>query len=182
MEVNEAIRGRRSIRSYTSKPVSMEFVVDVLEAGTWAPSAKNGQQWRFTVIAGGAKRELTNLFRSELEKMKSRIGTEQMGSSFSSCRIMEEAPVAIMVWNAGERDGETDVHGVAAAVQNMLLQAHSLGLGSLWIGDIHYALEALTRHLSKPWKRMAAVTLGWPASTPKPPPRLKVEQVTEFLD
>jgi nitroreductase len=181
MELGEAIKEWRSIRSYMDQPVPVELVREVLEAGTWAPSAKNGQQWRFTVLTGAAKEELTDLFRSELEDLEEKIGRVQMGSSFGSCGIMERAPVLVIVWNAGDQGWETEAHSVAAAIQNMLLKAHGLGLGSLWIGDIYYAKEALERHPGKPWKLMAAVTLDWPGSTPSPPPKKPVEEVSEFL-
>ena len=181
VELDEAIRGRRSIRKYTDRPVPLELIRNVLEAATWAPSAKNGQQWRFTVLTGEAKKRLTDLFRAELQALSSKIGIQQMGSSFSSCSIMEQAPVLIMVWNAGERGWETGSQSVAAAIQNMLLKAYSLGLGSLWIGDIYYTLNPLARHLGKPWKLVAAVALGWPASTPKAPLRKSIDEVSEFL-
>jgi nitroreductase len=71
---------------------------------------------------------------------------------------------------------------VAAAIQNMLLKATAMGLGSLWICDIYYASEALTKHLHKTWKLVAAVALGWPAETPKPKPRKPLDEVSEFLD
>jgi nitroreductase len=181
MELDEAIRGRRSVRNYLDKPVPMEMVRQVLEAGTWAPSAKNGQQWRFTVLTGDAKKRLTDLFRSELEIRAKRVGVAEMGSSLASCGITEKAPVLIMVWNAGEHGWMSEEHSVAAAIQNMLLKAHSLGLGSLWIADVYYAHETLTKHLGKPWKLTAAVALGWPASIPKPRSKLTVDEVAEFL-
>jgi hypothetical protein len=62
----------------------------------------------------------------------------------------------------------------ARAIQNMLLKAYSLGLGTVCIGDIFYATELLTRHLNKPWRLVAAVALGWPASAPEPRPRKSV--------
>ena len=181
MDLDEAIRGRRSVRKYLDQSVPKELVRQVLEAATFAPSAKNGQQWRFTVLAGASKKKLTDFFRRELEAVSERIGQENMGSSFSSCKIMEEAPVVIMVWNAGEKGWETEIHSVAAAIQNMLLKAYSLGLGSLWIGDIFYTHEALRRHFSKPWKLTAAVALGWPAHVAPPRPRKSVDEVAEFL-
>jgi nitroreductase len=181
MELDEAIRGRRSIRRYTDRPVSLDLVREVLEAGMWAPSAKNGQQWRFTVLTGEAKKGLKDLFRSELEALSAKFGMAEMGSSFSSCSIIEQAPVLIMVWNAGEHGWETELQSVAAAIQNMLLKAYSLGLGSLWIGDILFAIDVLTKHLGKPWKLVAAVTLGWPESIPTARPRLTVDEVSEFL-
>jgi nitroreductase len=181
MDLDQALKGRRSIRKYLDKSVPEELIRQVIEAGTFAPSAKNGQQWRFTVLTGKSKQELTNLFRQELEKISLKIGKENMGSSFSSCSIMEKAPVVIMVWNAGEKGWETEIHSVAAAIQNMLLKAYSLGLGSLWIGDIFYTPEALQRHLNKPWKLTAAVALGWPAEKPESRPRKPINEVAEFL-
>jgi len=181
MDLDKALRGRRSIRSYLDKNVPEELVRQVIEAATFAPSAKNGQQWRFTVLTGKSKKELTDLFRRELEMVSERIGRENMGSSFSSCDIMEQAQVVIMVWNAGERGWETEIHSVAAAIQNMLLKAYALGLGTVWIGDIFYTLDALKKHLGKPWKLMAAVALGWPTLTPKPRPRKSVDAVAKFL-
>jgi len=182
MEVDEAIRGRRSVRKYSDKPVPLQNVREVLEAGTWAPSAKNGQQWRFTVLTGSSKNKLTTLFHHELEKLSTNIGMALMGSSFNSCRIMEEAPVLIFVWDSNEvkQLEESSLQSVAAAIQNMLLKAYSIGLGSLWIRDINYVTEALTKHLSKTWKLVAAVTLGWPAETPQPKPRKPVDDVSEF--
>lgn len=79
---------------------------------------------------------------------------------------------------------ETEKHSVEAAIQNLLFKAYSLGLGSPWIGDI-FAVEALGHHLDKPWKLMAAVTLGYPVYVPKGPwngrPRKSVDEVAEFL-
>jgi nitroreductase len=184
MDVDEAIRGRRSVRKYSDKPVPLQIVRKVLEAGTWAPSAHNGQQWRFTVLTGSSKGDLTILFRNQLEKLSKKIGMAAMGSSFNSCRIMEEAPVLIVVWDSNENKElqESSFQSVAAAVQNMLLKAYSMGLGSLWIADTYYAKEALTKHLNKRWKLVAAVTLGWPAETPQPKPRKSVDEVSEFLN
>lgn len=181
MELDEAIKGRRSVRSYTDRPVPMEMIREVLEAGTWAPSAKNGQQWRFTVLTGDAKRRLTDLFRSKLEARSRWVRPAEMGSSLASCGIMERAPVLIMVWNAGEHGWPSEEHSVAAAVQNMLLKAHSLGLGSLWIADVYYATEALAKHLGKKWKLIAAVATGWPAETPKPRSKFTIDEVAEFM-
>jgi len=136
-----------------------------------------------------------------------------MGSSFSSCAIMEEAPVVIMIWNAGNHATSAagvvvglwdrgvrlvaprevsaedlalwaEMEGVSAAVQNMLLEAYALGLGSLWICDVFYAYSPLRKHLGKGWQLVAAVTLGWPAEKERrraPPRKMSVDEVSEFL-
>jgi nitroreductase len=187
MELDEAIRGRRSVRRYAGKPVPIELVHQVLEAGTWAPSSRNRQQWRFTVMTGEAKKRLTTLFRSELEDLSREVGMNQMGSSFNSCNAMEEAPVLIIVWNVddikvSEERGRASLQSVAAAIQNMLLKAHSLGLGSLWICDVYHATKAISKRLKRAWTLVAVVTLGWPAQTPEPKPRKAVNEVSEFLN
>jgi len=76
------------------------------------------------------------------------------------------------------------MEGVSAAVQNMLLEAYALGLGSLWICDVFYAYSPLRKHLGKGWQLVAAVTLGWPAEKERrkaPPRKMSVDEVSEFL-
>lgn len=205
MNVEVAVEGRRSIRRYEEAPVPLELIRRILEAGTYAPSGKNSQPWRFQVFTGESKVELTDAFRRGLEGMRRVIGERNMGSSFNSCSIMERAPVVVLVWNAQSRSKDrlggvvskvskrvrrlmefghvAALQGVSAAIQNMLLTAHSLGLGSLWVGDVWYALEDLERHLSKPWDLVAAVAIGWPTeeeATKPPRTRLGVDEVAEF--
>ena len=181
MELIEAIRGRRSIRRFKERPVPKEMIEEIIEAGTWAPSAKNGQQWRFTVLTGKAKRGLTDAFRAALDEFIERYGFEESGSATYSCGIMKEAPVVIIVWNAGEHGWESEIHSVAAAIQNILLRAYDLGLGSLWIADVFYAPEAIVEHLGKPWRLTAAVAIGYPDEVGRIPRKMGVPEVAEFL-
>lgn len=176
MNIDEAIKGRRSVRTYKSDEVGEDLVREIIDAATFAPSAKNGQQWRFTVLTGESKDKFTDMYRSELGKL-----TFDVGSSYGSCAMMEEAPVVIVVWNTNERGWSTEVHSVSAAIQNLLLKAHSLGLGTCWIGDIFYTYEAIMDYFKKPWKLLATITVGWTDVKPGPRPRLSVDDVAEFL-
>ena len=176
MSIDDAIKSRRSIRAYKSDEVSEELLREVVEAATYAPSAKNGQQWRFTVLTGDAKDRFTDLYRSELGKL-----SYDVGSSYGSCDMMEEAPVTLIVWNTNQFGWTTEVHSVSAAIQNLLLKAHSLGLGTCWIGDIFYTYDAIMNYFDKPWKLLAAITLGWPDVSPGPRARLTVDEVAEFV-
>ena len=177
MHIDEAIKGRRSIRAYKSEEVKEELVREIIEAATHAPSEKNGQQWRFTVLTGGSKDKFTDFYRKSLEKLD-----YDVGSSFGSCTIMEEAPVFILVWNTNERGWTTEVHSVSAAIQNLLLKAHSLGLGTCWIGDIFYTYDEIMNYFKKPWKLLAGITVGWADAKPGPKSILSVDEVAEFLD
>lgn len=177
MSIDEAIKGRRSVRTYRNDEVNEDLIRDCIEAATYAPSAKNGQQWRFTVLTGDSKDKFTDMYRKELGNL-----THDVGSSFGSCTMMEEAPVVIIVWNTNAFGWITEVHSVSAAIQNLLLKAHSLGLGTCWIGDIFYTYDAIMDYFKKPWKLLAAITLGCPDGSPGTRPRLSVDEVTEFLE
>jgi nitroreductase len=182
MELMDAIKGRRSIREYKSTPVPREIIEDILEAGNWAPSAKNGHQWRFTVLTGKAKDNYNLMFRDHLNSYTQKNGRNSAGSAPWTLEIMEKAPVVIIVWNAGEHGWTTEEHSVAAAVQNICLRAYDLGLGSLWIGDIFYAYEETRKHFGKDWKLSGAVALGYPATEGKVPNKKPLDEVVEFLE
>lgn len=205
MSVQDAIKTRRSIRRFKDKPVTVDQMRRIIEAGTYAPSGKNGQPWRFTVLTGHEKDAVTDLMDDALQGLAEKHGNALMGSSLKSCGVMKNAPVLVFVWNRGGLtaprlqemmsrvseifpDSEklfhmVDVQGVAAAVQNMLLMAHDMGLGSLWINDVYYVLDELTEYFDNPWELVAAVAFGYPAESEKhksPPPKLTVDEVTEF--
>ena len=181
MELVDAIKGRKSVRRYRPEPVPVELVREVLDAANYAPSAKRGEQWRFTVLTGDAKAKFLAFFDAELNKFVEGHGAGEAGSSKGSCRIMGEAPVLIMVWNSGEYGWTTEEHSVAAAIQNMLLRAYDLGLGSLWIGDVYYAYEAIRGYFGKEWKLSGAVSLGYPGGGVAGFKRKTVDEVAEFL-
>lgn len=185
MDAFEAIRGRRSIRAYRSEAVSRETLGRIIEAATCAPSAMNGQQWRFTVLTGGSKRGFTDFFRAALVKRGEEKGAGIVAGPLRSCSVMEQAPVVVIVWNAGEGGWEVESQSVAASIENMLLAAYASGLGGLWIADIHYANHAVREYFSSRWRLAAAVTLGYPAASEaekKPPRKMGVSEVAEFRE
>ncbi len=112
----DVILSRRSIRHYTNQPVAPEFTEQILRAGMAAPSARNGQPWHFVVVTDRA--------------MLNAIPTIHPHAS-----MVREAAFAIVV--CGETSGEVEgywVQDCSAAVENMLLAAHGLGLGGVWLG------------------------------------------------
>ena len=182
MELIEAITGRRSIREYRKDPVPMEMIRDVLDAGNWAPSAKNGHQWRFTVLTGKAKDDYNIMFREHLNSFIQKNGRKEAGSAPWTLEIMEEAPVVVIVWNTNENGWITEEHSVAAAIQNICLRAYDLGLGSLWIGDVFYAYEETRKYFNKDWKLSGAITLGYAATEGKIPRKKSLDEVAEFIE
>lgn len=182
MELIDAIKGRRSIREYKPDPVPKEIIEDILEAGNWAPSAKNGHQWRFTVLTGKAKDDYNLMFRDHLNAFIQKHGRKEAGSAPWTLEIMEKAPVVVIVWNTNENGWITEEHSVAAAMQNICLRAYDLGLGSLWIGDVFYAEEETRKYFNKEWKLSGAITLGYPGTEGKVPKKKTLSDVSEFLE
>ncbi len=183
MELIEAIKGRRSIRKFKTDSVPREIVEDILEAGNWAPSAKNGHQWRFTVLTGKAKDDYNSMFRNTLDGFVEKHGRDEAGSAPWTLEIMEKAPVLIIVWNTNEYGWSTEDHSVAAAMQNICLRAYDLGLGSLWIGDVFYALKETHKHFGvEKWKLTGAISLGYPDGEGTIPKKKTLSEVAEFLE
>jgi nitroreductase len=118
--VLEAIRMRRSIRRYTDEPLRKEVVLRILEAGQWAPSGLNNQAWRFLALRGDDPR------------------ADALSRCTKYTRIVKNATVLICLFLEKERmyDVKKDHQGAGACIQNMLLAAHSLGLGGVWLGEI----------------------------------------------
>ncbi len=196
METLEAIASRRSIRKYLPREVSDELVEKIVRAGMLAPSAKNRQPWSFVAVKGEAKEEMLQCFRQGI--LREQTGNAVLPGSKRhlpgaeyTVKILEEAPVSIWIVNplgtcdtAMDEEGYfyeiANVQSVGAAVENMALAAASLGLGSLWICDIFFAYEELSRWLGAGGKLMAALALGYPAEQPSARPRKPFSQVFQW--
>ncbi|NTV36200.1 MAG: nitroreductase family protein [Anaerolineaceae bacterium] len=116
MEVLEAIRTRRSIRRFLPQPVPPEMVEQLLRAGMQAPSAHNAQPWQFIVITDRSQLDAIPKFHPYAEMLK-------------------EAPMAILVCGDERltKAAGSWVLDCSAATQNILLAAHGLGLGAVWV-------------------------------------------------
>jgi nitroreductase len=73
-----------------------------------------------------------------------------------------------------------DIQSIGAAIQNMLLTAHALGLGSLWINDIFFAYQDLCSWLQTDQELVAAVSFGYPGEDPQPRARKALDEVVEW--
>lgn len=134
----DVIRRRRSIRSYTSEQIKEEELQAILEAGKWAPSAHNSQPWHFTVIQN--RDVITHISEvSKRDMCDSPVDwVAKFGQSKSS--IFYDAPTLIVVSGKAESPFMPRVD-CSAAIENMLLAAESLNIGSCWIGLIRYFFE-----------------------------------------
>ena len=155
------IKSRRSIRKFKSRPVPKNQIKIIVEAGLWAPSACNFQLTEFVVVTDAK-------IKKELSKY--------------STRKVEWAPTAIVVFYDSRFTIKNlaNVQSGAAAIQNMCLMAHELGLGTLWIGG--FEGEKISEILSVPngLVPLAIVLVGFPNEDPPPPKRRDMTDILHF--
>ena len=192
MDTFTAIESRRSIRKFKNDPVPQELLDKILWAATLAPSGKNKQSWYFYVVQKDKRDEMIAAMQKGLEQLTTK--GFNLGSAKFTQQVMSQAPVTIFIFNptgqhplARRNDLQAfgdivDIQSIGAAIQNMLLAAQTLGLGSLWICDVFFAYDALVEWLGAEGEMIAAVSLGYPDQTPEPRPRKSVAEVTEYVD
>jgi nitroreductase len=162
MEIFEGIYTRRSVRDFTNVPVEREKLQEILTAGSWAPSGLNNQPWRFVIITDSGKRkELAGLTRYS--------------------RVLEQAPVAIAVFTDRSvmYNDTKDHQAIGACLQNMLLAAHAMGLGAVWLGEILKNAVAVREslELSENYELMAVLAVGYPARVDQSSSRKQMDQL-----
>lgn len=157
---------RRSVRKYLDKEIPSEMLSDLLEAGMAAPSARATDPWHFLVIT---ERETLN----------------RMTTALPHGKMLLAAPAAIVVCGDMNRALEGFesymLQDVSAAVENILLAANALGLGSCWLG-IHprrNRMDSIRNIFSLPDQiiPVAGIALGWPDATPEARTRYRDECV-----
>jgi nitroreductase len=191
MNTLDAIAARRSIRKFKDTPIHDEILQAILGAAIQAPSGKNRQPWRFIVVKGDRRTEMARIMREGIANTKAR--GDDPGSGEWSVKVMEQAPVTIFIFNpqgiqpwlkhsvAEMFDDVVDIQSIGAAIQNMLLAAQDLGLGSLWICDVFYAYEELCGFLGEKGEMIAAVSLGYSNEHPTARPRKAVREVVRTI-
>jgi nitroreductase len=206
-DILDVITSRKSIRRYKPDPVPEEMIDKVLEAARWAPTGENYQPWRFIVV-----REQET--RNKIGEL-ARIGSGSRMTAWYSLGHMQErftgiqdpvrraevlrfmysgevsafaksSPVVIAVIGT-LMEGSVDVpYDLSAAIENMLLEAHALGLGACWVhGPVGSTRDAkkFKEILGIPigmgqYKVIAYVSIGWPAEARKHPrPKKSLEEL-----
>ncbi len=197
----EAVKWRRSIRRYRPDPVPREALLTILEAARLSPSGSNSQPWRFIVITELQEkrklRELTlgmkwleeapvvilccadlNAFEPDLRRTRNEEllsigvyedfeGTAFLQSVQANREVRPERTAAI----------RSAMMNTAIAIQSMVLTAASLGLGTCWMGGFEGTKARQMFDRPDNIITVALIPLGYPAQSPAPRPRLKLDQI-----
>ena len=155
------IQTRRSVRAYTADPVPEELLSAVLEAGTWAPTAMGRQSPVIVAVTDQACRE-------RLSQLNAAVMGKDADPYYG-------APAVVVVL----AEGNNFLQDGSCVLENLMLAAHSLGLGSVWVNrELEIFDSDAGKALLKEWnlpetlRGVGAIALGWPAGpAPEPTPR-----------
>jgi coenzyme F420-0:L-glutamate ligase / coenzyme F420-1:gamma-L-glutamate ligase len=189
--LTDTIYTRRSIRRYTSQPVSPELIDQLLEAATRAPSLHNSQPWRFAVITpsqvkGQLADGMAERLRADRLRAADRVAEIDRDVARSRERITAAPAVIVVCLStsglADHYERLMAIQSVAAAIQNLLLAAHEAGLGACWMAAPLYCPDVVREVLTLPddWEAQALITIGYPKGSDvgKPKERLDLRRVT----
>jgi nitroreductase len=195
-EALSVISRRRSIRQFKDEPVDNAAIKQLLSAANRAPSAHNQQAWRFIVLRGEKKQGLAQL----AVEHSSRFPKPASSILRMAARSVSNAPVVIAVVNTGaliehgrqlfkiEKAAGYDffrtmeIQSSAAAVQNLLLAATAMGLGSVWLGILFLIKDEVREYLGEPkGEFMAVIPIGYSLKAPGEPRKKSLEYVVKYL-
>jgi nitroreductase len=160
MDAFEALRDRRSIRKYKPDPVPRELVEQVVDCARLAPTANNVQPWEFVVVTDAGKRQA-------------------IADLTDWGKFIASAPVCVVVLC---KDTKYYLEDGCAALENLMVAAHALGLGTCWVaGDKKDYAGKVPEMLGAPagYKLIGLVSLGYPGEHPKRPKR-KLSEVLHW--
>lgn len=196
MSIN-SIYERRSIRKFKKKEVLVDSINQIIDAGRVAPSAKNRQPWKYIVFGNGYKKELLKVMEAGLQREEKGVtnlpkSRQGLADARNTLRIMQEASIIIIVLNTNgkspflsvdndERITEIcDSLSIGASIENMLLAAEEMGLGTLWIANTCFAYAELVSYLNTEAQLVGAIALGYANERPSQRPRKKLEDIAEY--
>jgi F420 biosynthesis protein FbiB-like protein len=192
MSLNDVIKKRRSVRKYQPQKISEEAVLEVLVAAGWAPSAHNSQPWRFIILENpSVKRELAeamaDVWVADAEKDGAKVDAKMRQERLDR---FANAPALILACTT--LDGlrkfpdqkrqmlERDLaqQSLGAAMQNILLTAHALGLGACWFCAPGFCKDTVRKVLGIPEavEPEAFIIMGYSAEKSSVPPKKPLEE------
>lgn len=194
---NSIIYTRRSIRKFQKKNVSKEIIEQIVDAGRLAPSAKNRQPWKYIVYGGRKKDELLTCMERGISREEQ--GTPVLPNSGqgiadakNTLKIMKEAPIILIVLNTNGTSPFTEIDAdhriteicdtlsIGASIENILLKAEELGIGTLWIANTCFAYPELVTYLKTEHQLVGAIAVGYANEHPEQRPRKELDDILEF--
>jgi len=174
MDIIDLIKSRRSVRKLKPDPVPDEVLMKLLEAARWAPSWANTQCWEFIVVKD--------------PEIKAELSETLVPPRNPAKNVVANAPVVIAALgrkgvsgfhrgSAVTSKGDWLMFDVALAVQNLVLEAHALGLGTVIVGAFDFEKASKILKVPPHVELVALIPVGYPDETPQAPPRKKLSDM-----
>ncbi len=206
------IYNRKSVRQFKDIPVKKDDILEIIKAGTYAPSPKHQQNWHFVVlqnkeVIGEMAKIVTESHKKIGQLAKNEKDFKKHMSVINYYTCFKDAPVVILVYGSEYKMIEYSIlkennapkeildvllspqsaaQGIGAAVENILLAATEMGYGSCYMtGPTHAKsdIENLIDFKKEGYELMSMIALGVAEdNTPKQPPRKPLEEVITFID
>ena len=181
MEFFETVTTRRSVRRYKPDPVPNELINKLIDAARWAPTGGNLQSWLFYVIKN--KQMINDIVNTTYIGFDKVTGRPQKWIGSAPVIIVIGADTKQHKARYGRMGSERGtIFEIGACIENILLGATALGLGSCWVVGFDETELAQLVKLPKGVKLLSLVTIGYPQKVPSPPPRFSVEEITTYLE
>lgn len=187
MHVEEAIRTRQSVKVFLSDEVPREMIQQCIEMATWAPNHHLTEPWYFAVIAGLAREKFIKIVMDEFNQERKEFDPfTPLPKILKERKKILGAPVIIAVYSAIGTSNTAmweNYAATAASIQNLLLAAHSLGLGAIWRTSSIYNKPGIRQALRVPDRAIpvGAVFMGYSAQRNTKRRRTAVEEKTYWL-
>lgn len=184
--VFKTILQRRSIRNFLDKDVDNDRIKVLIQAAQWSPSAWDTQTWRFIVVRD--KKIRLSIARAAYDTLM-QLTDEEI--TYEECKsyLGIDAPIQIFVCNDTSEITDPRVKTATpanchAAIQTILLAAHSIGLGACWQGDPLLAKDKIKKLLNIPQEidLISSIALGYPAKIPDPKQRKHEPEKIVFFE
>jgi nitroreductase len=162
MSALDTIMSRKSVRKYKPEKIPDEVLGKILGAGRYAPSAENKQPWHFIVVTDQAIKE--KLSKGIWNTFVKNTAFTLVGCNYTGTTYARK-------WSKID---------TTIALENMVIAAWSLGIGTCWVGDFKEAEVRKLLHIPKSWKIISLITFGYPDETPITTPRKPVEEIVSY--
>lgn len=205
------MKHRRSVRSFSPRPVERGVLERLIEAATAAPSASNRQPWRFHVVtAPGRRRAIAEAVRARVAEMEAIIAQGHHRDDYGrygdffheplqaatvlivpACRSFPDLIAQLLQSGGGDPSRyltaaamQPELCSTAAACMSILLQAEAEGLGACWMAGPTVARPEIQRiaGILPPFQMLGVISLGWPDEQPPPRERRPIDTVVRWLD
>ncbi|GEM_PF-1795205 len=191
MNLDTAIKSRKTIRAYKDRIVPKDAVRKIISAGCDAPSVHNLQPWYFFILSEKSKKHIAGIMRKRSEKEFVFLSAILRANA----AIIEKAPLAVIACNImplskrlkrlgkfyEKRSAIWEIQSIACCIENMMLTSASMGMASAFIGCALLCDKAIRDYLNTEYEIMAVLTFGYPKDKGKRHKKIPLKKITEYI-